>query len=65
MPSAGGMRRGVGLYRTEFLFMNREEPPDEEEQYDCYVGVIEALNGKPLTIRTLDMGADKQVDGPA
>ena len=55
--------RGVGLYRTEFLFMNRNNPPDEEEQYDVYVSVIEALKGKPLTIRTLDMGADKQVDG--
>jgi len=55
--------QGVGLYRTEFLFMNRREPPDEEEQYRCYLGVIEALNGKPLTIRTLDIGADKQVDG--
>jgi phosphotransferase system enzyme I (PtsI) len=55
--------QGVGLYRTEFLFMNRSEPPDEEEQYRCYLGVIEALHGKPLTIRTLDMGADKQVDG--
>ena len=54
---------GVGLYRTEYLFMNRSVPPDEEEQYDCYLGVMEALNGKPLTIRTLDMGADKQVDG--
>ncbi|MGB5177442.1 MAG: phosphoenolpyruvate--protein phosphotransferase, partial [Gammaproteobacteria bacterium] len=54
---------GVGLYRTEFLFMNRSVAPDEDEQYDCYVGVIEALGGKPLTIRTLDMGADKQVDG--
>lgn len=54
---------GVGLYRTEFLFMNRQEPPGEDEQYDCYVSVIEALKGKPLTIRTLDMGADKQVDG--
>jgi phosphotransferase system enzyme I (PtsI) len=54
---------GVGLYRTEFLFMNRLEPPDEDEQYNCYVSVVEALRGKPLTIRTLDMGADKQVDG--
>lgn len=54
---------GVGLYRTEFLFMNRQNPPDEDEQYDCYVSVIEALKGKPLTIRTLDLGADKQVDG--
>jgi phosphotransferase system enzyme I (PtsI) len=43
--------------------MNRREPPDEEEQYRCYLGVIEALHGKPLTIRTLDLGADKQVDG--
>jgi phosphotransferase system enzyme I (PtsI) len=55
--------QGVGLYRTEFLFMNRRKAPDEEEQYRCYLGVIEALHGKPLTIRTLDMGADKQVDG--
>jgi len=54
---------GVGLYRTEFLFMNRAEPPDEEEQYDCYRRVIEAMNGRPLTIRTLDIGADKGVDG--
>ena len=52
---------GVGLYRTEFLFMNRSTPPDEEEQYACYMGVIEALKGKPLTIRTLDMGADKKI----
>jgi phosphotransferase system enzyme I (PtsI) len=55
--------RGVGLYRTEFLFMNRNQPPDEKEQYDCYTSVIKALKGKPVTIRTLDMGADKQVDG--
>jgi phosphotransferase system enzyme I (PtsI) len=54
---------GVGLYRTEFLYMNRSEPPGEEEQYDCYISVIEALKGKPLTIRTLDMGADKQAQG--
>ncbi len=54
---------GVGLYRTEFLFMNRAIPPGEEEQFDCYRAVIDALNGKPLTIRTLDIGADKQVDG--
>ena len=53
---------GVGLYRTEFLFMNRAEPPDEEEQYDCYSRVIDAMNGRLLTIRTLDIGADKGVD---
>ena len=54
---------GIGLYRTEFLFMNRATPPDEEEQYRCYTAVIDALDGRPLTIRTLDMGADKEVDG--
>ena len=53
---------GVGLYRTEFLFMNRATPPDEQEQFDCYLAVLDALKGRPLTIRTLDMGADKQVD---
>lgn len=56
---------GVGLYRTEFLFMNRETPPDEEEQYHTYVEVLDALHGRPLTIRTLDIGADKQVAGAA
>lgn len=54
---------GVGLYRTEFLFMNRKEPPGEEEQYESYVRVVRALPGKPVTIRTLDLGADKQMDG--
>jgi len=54
---------GVGLYRTEFLYMNRETPPDEEEHYETYTKVIKILKGLPLTIRTLDLGADKQVDG--
>ena len=54
---------GVGLYRTEFLYMNRATPPDEEEHYTTYINVIEILDGLPLTIRTLDLGADKQVDG--
>jgi phosphotransferase system enzyme I (PtsI) len=54
---------GVGLYRTEFLFMNRAEPPGEEEQFEVYMSVIDALRGRPLTIRTLDMGADKQIGG--
>jgi phosphotransferase system enzyme I (PtsI) len=53
---------GVGLYRTEFLFMNRAEPPDETEHYEAYREVLDALSG-PITIRTLDLGADKQVDG--
>jgi len=54
---------GIGLYRTEFLFMNRPEPPNEEEQFRAYIKVIKSLPGKPVTIRTLDLGADKQVDG--
>ncbi len=52
---------GVGLYRTEFLFMNRLDPPDEEEHFDAYRRVIHALKGGPVTIRTVDLGADKQV----
>ena len=54
---------GVGLYRTEFLFMNRDAPPDEEEHFTTYMDVMGRLGGLPLTIRTLDLGADKQVDG--
>lgn len=53
----------VGLYRTEFLYMNRLGMPDEEEHYQTYRKVIEGLDGIPITIRTLDLGADKQVDG--
>ncbi|EDN67975.1 Phosphoenolpyruvate-protein phosphotransferase [Beggiatoa sp. PS] len=52
---------GIGLYRTEFLFMNRQTPPDEEEHFDAYSQVISALKGGQVTIRTLDLGADKQV----
>lgn len=55
--------KGVGLYRTEFLYMNRDAPPDEEEHFETYMAVLKALRGLPLTIRTLDLGADKQVDG--
>jgi phosphotransferase system enzyme I (PtsI) len=55
--------RGVGLYRTEYLFMNREVPPDEEEQYENYHELITRLNGIPITIRTLDLGADKAANG--
>ena len=54
---------GVGLYRTEFLYMNRNNPPDEEEHFQTYIKVTEALRGLPLTIRTVDLGADKEVDG--
>ncbi len=51
---------GVGLYRTEFLYMNRASLPDEEEQYATYLDAVSRLEGAPLTIRTLDLGADKQ-----
>ncbi len=51
---------GVGLYRTEFLFMNREDTPDEEEQLGYYLDLIKAMKGLPVTIRTLDLGADKE-----
>ncbi len=53
---------GVGLYRTEFLFMNRSEMPDEQEQFEAYKHVAEAMKGYPVTIRTLDIGADKQLN---
>ncbi|HRC71148.1 MAG TPA: phosphoenolpyruvate--protein phosphotransferase [Candidatus Competibacter sp.] len=54
---------GIGLYRTEFLFMNRGDSPDEEEHLASYLHVIKVLEGSPITIRTADLGADKQVDG--
>lgn len=53
---------GVGLYRTEFLYIDRDEPADEYEQYNAYRKVIRVLKGKPLTIRTLDLGAEKEFD---
>ncbi len=50
---------GIGLLRTEFMFMNRTDPPDEEEQYAALARLVEGMNGHPLTIRTLDVGGDK------
>ncbi len=52
--------QGIGLYRTEFLYMNRDAPPDEEEHFAAYRAVVEGMRGRPVTIRTLDLGADKQ-----
>jgi len=52
----------IGLYRTEFLYMNRQTPPDEEEHFKAYAEIIESLDGLPLTIRTLDLGADKPAE---
>jgi len=56
---------GIGLYRTEFLFMNREGAPGEREQCRNYTSLVRRLKGAPVTIRTLDIGADKQIDGAA
>jgi len=50
---------GVGLYRTEFLYLNREELPTEEEHYSAYSSILERMQGRPVTIRTLDLGGDK------
>ncbi|MGL5839180.1 MAG: phosphoenolpyruvate--protein phosphotransferase, partial [Sphingorhabdus sp.] len=52
---------GCGLLRTEFLFLERAAPPDEEEQARIYGGIANALNGRPLIVRTLDIGGDKPV----
>ena len=52
---------GVGLFRTEFLFMDRDAMPTEEEQFEAYKKVAIAMNGKPVIIRTLDIGGDKEI----
>ncbi len=52
---------GVGLMRTEFLFLERDHAPDEDEQFDCYQRMVAASGGRRLIIRTLDIGGDKQV----
>ncbi len=54
---------GVGLYRTEFLFMNRDSLPTEQDHFKVYTKVLRALKGDTLTIRTADLGADKQLPG--
>ncbi len=54
---AGAM--GIGLLRTEFMFMNREDLPDEEEQYDLLTSLIGGMGGQPVTVRTLDIGGEK------
>lgn len=50
---------GIGLFRTEFLFLNRDELPDEDEQFEAYRKVVRGMKGRPVTIRTYDLGADK------
>jgi phosphotransferase system enzyme I (PtsI) len=56
---------GVGLFRSEFLFMNRPDWPTEDEQYEAYSNVIRAMNGRTVTVRTLDLGADKTLQTDA
>jgi len=59
---------GLGLVRTEFLFLNRDDLPDEDEQYEFYAGLVRGMGGRPVTLRTLDAGGDKLPEalaGPA
>ena len=52
---------GIGLYRTEFLFVNRKTAPTEEEQYEAYAAVVRTMRSRPVVIRTLDVGGDKEL----
>jgi phosphotransferase system enzyme I (PtsI) len=54
---------GIGLFRSEFLFLNRESLPDEEEQFEAYRAAAEGMEGQSVTIRTFDLGGDKQLNG--
>ena len=54
---------GIGLFRSEFLFLNRENLPDEEEQFEAYRAVAMGMEDQPVTIRTFDLGGDKQLSG--
>lgn len=54
---------GIGLFRSEFLFLNRDELPDEEEQFEAYRAVAIGMEGQPVIIRTFDLGGDKQLNG--
>jgi phosphotransferase system enzyme I (PtsI) len=54
---------GVGLFRTEFMFLNRRELPGEDEQFEAYRQVAQAMQGRPVVLRTLDVGADKAMNG--
>ena len=56
---------GIGLFRSEFLFMGRQILPTEDEQFEAYAHVLRAMPDKPVTIRTLDLGSDKTLDGEA
>ena len=53
---------GIGLFRTEFLFLGRGDMPDEDEQFEAYRKVVKGMAGRPVTIRTFDLGGDKAID---
>ncbi len=55
--------QGVGLFRSEFIFLNRKDLPDEDEQFEAYRNVAQAMEGRPVVLRTLDIGADKALNG--
>src|SRR4029078_8385115 len=50
---------GIGLYRTEFLYIDRASPPTEDEQYEIFKAVVEAMRPKPVVLRAFDIGGDK------
>jgi phosphotransferase system enzyme I (PtsI) len=58
----GAGAEGIGLFRTEFLFLDRGDMPDEKEQYEAYKKVVKGMAGRPVTIRTFDLGNDKDIN---
>lgn len=62
LKAANGGAAGVGLFRSEFLYMDRATLPSEQEQYEAYTKALNALSGKPVIIRTIDIGADKSAE---
>ena len=52
---------GIGLFRSEFLYLGKDAFPSEDEQFEAYKTVIKGMNGKPVIIRTLDIGGDKEI----
>lgn len=62
LPPESAVCDGIGLFRTEFLFMEQQHLPTEDEQYEAYTAVLRGMAGRPVILRTLDIGADKQLD---
>ncbi|KGO31807.1 hypothetical protein Q757_04925 [Oenococcus alcoholitolerans] len=61
MQSSKSGAEGIGLFRTEFLFIDSDHLPTEDEQFESYKAALQALKGKPVTVRTMDIGGDKQL----